>query len=881
MAKTHVRAQSNLHILFVAITTLLLLAFFGIFSFAQAQEGGEATQPAEVVVIPEPPVDNPTPTDDAAVNEEEGTETGKEAKKTEEPDEEVKKTDEESSEPQQESFSALAFIEEPKLGSISGCKYFDETDDSELNMQQPLSGWQFRLYQSPNAPWKQFPENQAIAIAETDESGCYSFGELEPGIYQVFERVQPGWVQTYPPLTTDHNLTVPAQDGGNVLPQSLTPTPVPAGTDQADPIWNWLNTKLTQNPTMFAILGNAMDCLFNKNCDFNQRAELTSIRYYTIHLGTNVEANEVMDVDNAHFGNFRGVGTITGMKFNDLDKDGKKDEDEPGLPGWEIQLFSFANAPWQEGASSTPIQTVITDEDGNYTFSNIPSGAYQIFEVQQDGWRQSAPRPHFTVKPSGLTLTEQQELILVNDATNQKLLGCALETTECPDVLHQELLNLRYYAVLLKPNAILENADFGNYIKTSEIRGTKFEDVDEDGVRDPEENGIPGWEIQLFQNPNAPWEEDLLNVALATTTTDAEGNFIFDNLMPGVYQVYEKPQLDTWTPTAPTGSQPTTLPIGLAGIDLVKAKLTENPSGQKLLGCAASIIPCSDELHDELLNLKYFSIVLNAGEVVDGADFGNHHKPLVIEDEETENLATDSMTIEWITDRFATSRVVYGTTSVADISAESAPNYGYEFSTPLYDTDPKVQNHSVTINGLTPGTTYYWRAISSASPEVVGNENSVVTPQPQVQQQQQENTPTQTQNITNNFVTLYTTPLGGTTEDVTPTQSESLIEDKTSQLFIPNQPETQSVFANTRIAQVSETNRIPAQAQVSETIPAEDKSSATFEEVVPDVVSSPNEDETQVAAVSFAGLSGAPLWGVFGLALVLILVALRIVARKS
>lgn len=43
------------------------------------------------------------------------------------------------------------------------------------------------------------------------------------------------------------------------------------------------------------------------------------------------------------------------------------------------------------------------------------------------------------------------------------------------------------------------------------------------------------------------------------------------------------------------------------------------------------------------------------------------------------------------------------------------PKYGYESTTPESDVSPKVISHSVTISGLTSGTTYYYRCVSHGS----------------------------------------------------------------------------------------------------------------------------------------------------------------------
>ena len=108
-----------------------------------------------------------------------------------------------------------------------------------------------------------------------------------------------------------------------------------------------------------------------------------------------------------------------------------------------------------------------------------------------------------------------------------------------------------------------------------------------------------------------------------------------------------------------------------------------------------------------------------------------------ISDEETTEITDSGFTFTWTTDKPATSRVVYGTSSISDAELGESPNYGYPFSTDEADVDPKVISHSVAISDLESGTMYYFRAISSASPETVGGEMSTstaVTPTPSPEQ---------------------------------------------------------------------------------------------------------------------------------------------------
>lgn len=74
-------------------------------------------------------------------------------------------------------------------------------------------------------------------------------------------------------------------------------------------------------------------------------------------------------------------GSISGMKFNDLDGNGIKDMGEIGLAKWTITLTN------QTGGTIT----TMTDASGNYSFTNLSDGNYTVGEVLKLGWMQTAP----------------------------------------------------------------------------------------------------------------------------------------------------------------------------------------------------------------------------------------------------------------------------------------------------------------------------------------------------------------------------------------------------------------------------------------------------------------------------------------------------------
>ena len=69
-------------------------------------------------------------------------------------------------------------------------------------------------------------------------------------------------------------------------------------------------------------------------------------------------------------------------------------------------------------------------------------------------------------------------------------------------------------------------------VQPASVTGTIFNDADNDGVLDTGENGIAGRTVYLDGNVNGQ-----LDVNELTTVTDADGVYVFDNLLPGDYAV--------------------------------------------------------------------------------------------------------------------------------------------------------------------------------------------------------------------------------------------------------------------------------------------------------------------------------------------------------
>lgn len=289
---------------------------------------------------------------------------------------------------------------------------------------------------------------------------------------------------------------------------------------------------------------------------------------YTLTVETvyTQEVNQSDDITETEFQVYE-PGGISGMKFNDINGNGTKDEGEEGLEGWTIRL--------DEGSTAT------TDENGNYIFTVEP-GDYVVSEDQQSNWTQTYPASgtHSVTVLSGEILEGVDFGNVPDDGgiTGKKfsdlngngqyddgepgLQGWTIRldngstattdengsytfTVPPGDYVVSEDQQSNWtqtypasgtYSVTVEPGQILEAVDFGNVPDDGRITGKKFNDLNGNGQQDSGEPGLQGWVIKLDSGESA--------------TTDADGNYII-TVKPGSYVVSEEQQ-SGWTQTYPT-----------------------------------------------------------------------------------------------------------------------------------------------------------------------------------------------------------------------------------------------------------------------------------------------------------------------------------------
>jgi protocatechuate 3,4-dioxygenase beta subunit len=184
--------------------------------------------------------------------------------------------------------------------------------------------------------------------------------------------------------------------------------------------------------------------------------------------------------------------------FRDDNQDGIQDPSEAGIAGVTVKLLDAAGNPVLN-AAGTPI-TATTDANGNYVFSNLAPGTYVVEFV----------------KPAGFTPSTQ---------------GAGTDGTKDSDA---NITTGRSNPVTLVSGDAKTDVDAGFYQPLS-LGNQVWLDADNDGVKDATEAGIPALTVKLYADANNDGIAD--GAAINSTTTDANGLYLFNNLKPGSYIV--------------------------------------------------------------------------------------------------------------------------------------------------------------------------------------------------------------------------------------------------------------------------------------------------------------------------------------------------------
>jgi len=195
--------------------------------------------------------------------------------------------------------------------------------------------------------------------------------------------------------------------------------------------------------------------------------------------------------------------TLGGFVWEDDNRDGIRDPDEPGIEGVTVRLLDCD--------TSAILSTNTTEADGSYLFTNLMPGDYKVqFVPKDDHW-----------------------VFTLQDADGEGIEG-EFNSDADPETGMTECVNVEEGDVKFFVGVGMYEVDLYR------ICGYKYTEIDSDTV------GLPNWEIILLREVNDVW------TTVATNVTVADGSYCFTDLPPGRYRVMEQPQ-PGWEKVDPVG----------------------------------------------------------------------------------------------------------------------------------------------------------------------------------------------------------------------------------------------------------------------------------------------------------------------------------------
>ena len=210
-----------------------------------------------------------------------------------------------------------------------------------------------------------------------------------------------------------------------------------------------------------------------------------------------------LDVDAGIRSMMAGTASIGNRVWNDLNNNGIQDAGEPGIQGITVELLDGNGNPIDSDPATAGVQptTRVTNALGEYLFTGLPAGDYRV---------------RFSNLPAGFNASPKAAGTDRTIDSDGNAIAAGTSTTDVISVASgEERLDIDFG--LNNPTAPL--GQIGDYV---------WFDSNNNGVQDATEQGVPGVTVSLL---NAS------NTVIATTVTDANGNYRFVNLADATYSV--------------------------------------------------------------------------------------------------------------------------------------------------------------------------------------------------------------------------------------------------------------------------------------------------------------------------------------------------------
>lgn len=376
----------------------------------------------------------------------------------------------------------------------------------------------------------------AIGTVQTDSTGYYFFGDLQPGTYAV----------QFPTLLTDGSVITTLDQGvdtsdsdanistGKTINVTLAasehnPT-IDAGyvspfASLGDFVWKDLNRNGQQDPGEPGI-ENVIVTLYNSSgvavgtttTDGTGHYSFTGLQPGTysvgfpLTVGINVlsPANQGSDVTDSDAdiatgrsstitliagqndpdwdaGYYSPLASLGNFVWEDANKDGQQQPGEPGIANVTVLLLN---------SSGTPIGTTVTDATGYYSFVDLQPGTYIV----------QFPT---ALNTGGYVLTTANSGNDTSDSDANTTTGKSHDVTLVAGQ-NDPTIDAGYITPL---------ASLGDFV---------WMDLNKDGKQDSGEPGVAGVKVVLLNSTG---------VEIGTTITDGTGYYRFTGLTPGDYQV--------------------------------------------------------------------------------------------------------------------------------------------------------------------------------------------------------------------------------------------------------------------------------------------------------------------------------------------------------
>lgn len=287
-----------------------------------------------------------------------------------------------------------------KNGSISGYKYHDVNADSPSTTTDDVavSGWGLFIDVDLNGVF-----DGGEPSTTTNINGAYTFTDLLPGTYRVYEVADSNWTVIYPTtryfdvtVNPDENVTdVNFYNFRNITISGYKYNDT-NGNGVADEgentLSNWtINLSGEVSDSTVTDLDGYYEFTNLGPGEYSVEEVLLDGWKQTLAPTNPMSAVGGQDIEDANFANAP-LTDVHGYKWSDENENGERDEGEDLLSGWRIFIDegSEPNGQFDEGEQF--MLTSDTEEDfGWYWFNDLEPGTYTICEELQPYWVQTYP----------------------------------------------------------------------------------------------------------------------------------------------------------------------------------------------------------------------------------------------------------------------------------------------------------------------------------------------------------------------------------------------------------------------------------------------------------------------------------------------------------